>query len=172
MGRDVANESASEFSRWNARSRLFGRLRGLHGLCLTPRRPARPCPELSFRMLFSCADTQSRSTCLSARSRTTPPPLCRGPVPSFMWSELRHALVPINGPRERSRHLFRARSLRADIGLRLARPTFTTAGPSFLCVIPLFVQIAPFSSTGEGWSQDLSEGDGMQLLTAPEGGLN
>src|SRR3954452_23768839 len=99
MGRDVANESASEFSRWNARSRLFGRLRGLHGLCLTPRRPARLCPELSFRMLFSCADTQSRSTCLSARSRTTPPPLCRGPVPSFMWSELRHALVPINGPR-------------------------------------------------------------------------
>src|SRR3954449_11684218 len=104
MGRDVANESASEFSRWNARSRLFGRLRGLHGLCLTPRRPARLCPELSFWMLFSCADTQSRSTCLSARSRTTPPPLCRGPVPSFMWSELRHALVPINGP-ERDRDI-------------------------------------------------------------------
>src|SRR3954449_1203042 len=77
MGRDVANESASEFSRLNARSRLFGRLRGLHGLCLTPRRPARLCPELSFRMLFSCADTQSRSTCLSAVPHQSSPVVSR-----------------------------------------------------------------------------------------------
>src|SRR4051812_23196995 len=157
MDRDVANESASEFSRWNARSRLFGRLRGLHGLCLTPRPPARSCPELSFRMLFSCADTQSRSTCLSARSRTTPPRCVAGPchrscgrscvMPSSqsMVTEIERDICFVLG----------------HFGLTLGfawRETDVHDRLSELSLCNTFIyadrQIAPFSSTGESWSQD------------------